>query len=56
MKKFSLLSPGLLLFALFQILFTQNAFAQTENVHLAFFVTVGGVTTEFADGVCGFGV
>lgn len=56
MKKFSLLSPGLLLFALFQILFTQNAIAQTENAHLAFFVTVGGVTTEFEEGACGFGV
>ncbi|MBK8425026.1 MAG: hypothetical protein IPL27_03145 [Lewinellaceae bacterium] len=55
MKKFSLLSPGLLLFALFQILFTQNAFAQTENAHLTFFVTVGGVTTEFEEGACGFG-
>jgi len=55
MKKFSLLSPGLLLFALFQILFIQNAFAQTVNSRLTFLVTVGGVTTEFEEGLCGFG-
>lgn len=55
MKKFSLLSPGLLLFALFQILFTQNAFSQTENARLTFLVTVGGVTTEFEEAACGFG-
>ncbi len=56
MKKFPQLSQGLLLFALFQILFTQNAFTQTENARLTFLVTVGGVTTEFEEGACGFGV
>jgi len=55
MKKFSQLSPGLLLFALLQILFIRNAFAQTENSRLTFLVTVGGVTTEFDEGPCGFG-
>lgn len=55
MKKFPQLSQGLLLFALFQILFIQNAFAQTENARLTFLVTVGGVTTEFEEGLCGFG-
>ena len=46
---------GLLLFALLQIVFTQNSFAQSTNSGVTIRVTVGGVSTDFVEGDCGFG-
>ncbi len=55
MKKFSPLSLGLVLFALLQLVFIQNAFAQTKNSGVTIRVTVGGVSTDFGEFECGYG-
>ena len=46
---------GLLLFALLQVVFAQNSFAQSTNSGVTIRVTVGGVSTDFVEGDCGFG-
>ncbi len=57
MKQKSPLSGGLLLYALFQVFFVQNAFAQigSNNSGVTLTVTVGGVPTDFFEGNCGYG-
>lgn len=56
MKKLSPLSmSGLLLFALFQFVFSTTALAQSVKSGVTIRVTVGGVSTDFVEGDCGFG-
>lgn len=57
MKQKSPLSGGLLLYALFQVFFVQNAFAQigSNNSGVTLTVTAGGVPTDFFEGNCGYG-
>lgn len=55
MKKFSTLSLGLVLIALLQLVLLQSATAQSGNSRIIMRVTVGGVSTDFSEGECGFG-
>lgn len=56
MKKHSPLSlGGLFLFALLQFVFSTTALAQSENSGVTIRVTIGGVSTDYVEGECGFG-